>query len=203
MREYHREIDKDSQMFDFKSFYESVGDEIPENARLAEIGLSNGKSSIFLAEYLHNIGKPIDRFIGVDNCAYGGQDQRNEIIRNIVNAGVNIEFFEMSSLDASCKFPDNYFDFIFIDSSHTYHQTKAEIWLWYKKLKIGGVLAGHDYLSHQEVKDAVDEIIPTFITRPVHDETIFEPTKILTIEETEYGSGIWYVRKEFFGNINY
>lgn len=203
MKEYYREIDKDGQMFDFKSFYEKIAEDLPENARIAEIGLNNGKSAIFLAEYLHNINKPFERFIGIDNCAYGGPDQRNGIIANIIKAGVNIEFLEMSSLDASCKFPDNYFDFIFIDSSHTYDQTRAEIWLWYKKLKPEGILAGHDYLAHEEVKKAVDEVVPLFITREQLDETIFEPTKILTIEETENGYGIWSLKKTWFGNINY
>lgn len=175
-------------MFDFKTFYEQVANNLSNNCRIVEIGLNNGKSSIFLAEELFNIGKQVDRFVGVDNCSYGGQDQRNEIISNIIKAGVNIEFFEMSSLDASCKFPGNYFDFVFLDSSHTYAQTRAEIILWYEKIKDGGVLSGHDYITHEEVKMAVDELIPK---------------EYLEIIETENGYGVWSIKKNYQWSLNY
>lgn len=187
-KEYYKKIDVDGQMFDFKPFYEQIANALPDNSRIVEVGLNNGKSSIFLAEYFENINKKIDRFIGVDNCAYGGQDQRNEIIKNIIKAEVDIEFFEMSSLDASCKFPGNYLDFVFLDSSHTYTQTRAEIILWYEKIKDGGILAGHDYITHSEVKMAVDELIPK---------------EYLEIIETENGYGIWSIKKDYQWHLGY
>ena len=188
MREYYKSIDIDGQMFDFKQFYKEIAEKIPNNARLIEVGLNNGKSAIYLAEELLNIDKPVDRFIGIDNCAYGGQNQRNEIIKNIIGAGVNIEFLEMSSLDASCKFPGNYLDFCFLDSSHNYEQTKAEIILWYQKIKDGGILAGHDFITHEEVRNAVNEIIPK---------------DAVCIQETENGYGVWWIEKSPSLKLNF
>ena len=203
MREYYKEIDKGGQMFDFINFYKNIASLLPNNSKVIEIGMANGKSSIFLAEEILNSNKSIDRFIGVDNCSYGGQDQRNEIIKNILGAKVNIDFFEMSSLDASCKFPDNYFDFIFLDSSHFYYQTRSEILLWYKKLKNEGILAGHDYFTHSEVKQAVDELIPLTVTREPLNETTFEPIDFLHTEKTDNNFGVWWVQKQWFATLNY
>lgn len=163
MREYYKSID--GAMFDFEDYYLSVAQWIPNPARIVEVGLGSGKSCIFLAEAILNLGKSIERFIVVDNCEYGGTHQRNEIITNLVKSGLGnkLEFYEMSSLDASTKFPDGYFHYAFIDSSHKFNQTQAEIRLWQYKLLHDGVLAGHDIFSKQnpEVGHAVKGLIPS------------------------------------------
>lgn len=167
-------------MFDFEDYYLSVAQLLPNPCRVVEIGLGSGKSCIFLAEAILNLGKRIERFVVVDNCEYGGTSQRNDIIRNLVDSGMGnkMEFFEMSSLDASTKFPDGYFHMVFIDSSHKYAQTKAEIRLWQYKLLHDGILAGHDITSTQnpEVGQAVREMIPK---------------DRLYVTETRNGHGIW------------
>jgi len=50
-------------------------------------------------------------------------------------------------------------DMIFIDADHTYESVKRDIGLWWDKVKVGGIISGHDYgHSHQPgVKKAVDE----------------------------------------------
>jgi cephalosporin hydroxylase len=162
MREYWRQID--GSMFDFIEYYQMVAEWIPSPARVVEIGLGSGKSCIFLAEAILNLGKQIERFVVVDNCQYGGTHQRNEIISNIVKSGLGnqIEFLEMSSLDASTKFPDGYLHYVFVDSSHEYSQSKAEIRLWQHKILHDGILAGHDIFSTENpgVAQAVRELIP-------------------------------------------
>lgn len=45
---------------------------------------------------------------------------------------------------------DGYFDFVYLDASHGYEDVKAELPLWWKKLRSGGVLAGHDYCNYGE-----------------------------------------------------
>ena len=161
MNEYYKEIPSED-MFDFESFYDLIANGVPNDSRVIEIGVSNGRSLIYLASKIRSLGKEC-RVIGVDNMAYGGAEQRNEIINHIIKSGEKVELMEMSSLDASTKFPDGYFDFVFIDSSHKYEQTKAEIILWSRKLKDGRILAGHDYnfKEGKEVLEAVNEMIGT------------------------------------------
>lgn len=61
-------------------------------------------------------------------------------------------------------FPNNFFDFIYIDANHSYEGVKYDINKWFQKLKNGGLFAGHDYLDIYKdkeqifgVKSAVDE----------------------------------------------
>jgi predicted O-methyltransferase YrrM len=47
-------------------------------------------------------------------------------------------------------------DWVFLDSSHTYETTKAEIRAYLPLLRAGGLLSGHDYW-HEGVSKAVNE----------------------------------------------
>ena len=42
-------------------------------------------------------------------------------------------------------------DFIYLDGAHDYENVKLELPLYFKKVRPGGVLAGHDYCNHGEV----------------------------------------------------
>lgn len=165
---------------DFEDFYTMVANELPDNCNIAEIGVADGRSALFLAYRLRSIGKSFNLYM-IDNCDYGKEEQRHTITGNIILSGIrNIRFLEMSSLDASCKFPDGLFDFVFIDASHLYEETKADVRLWSHKVKDGGILSGHDYYCCEGVKAAVDEIIPS---------------EILHLEQTSKGYGVWWIVK--------
>ncbi|RYG52392.1 MAG: class I SAM-dependent methyltransferase [Chitinophagaceae bacterium] len=43
-------------------------------------------------------------------------------------------------------FPDNFFDWVYIDTAHDYETTRDELLLLKKKIKPNGYIAGHDYL---------------------------------------------------------
>lgn len=54
--------------------------------------------------------------------------------------------------------PDEYLDFCYIDGDHKYESVKKDIELCYPKVKIGGMLGGHDFCpEHQGVVKAVME----------------------------------------------
>ena len=69
--------------------------------------------------------------------------------------------------------------FVFIDSSHTYDDTKKEIKAWYPKVKDESILAGHDY-NASDVRKAVDEVIPKVFVRDDVNEQSFNPEKCIT-----------------------
>lgn len=165
-----------SNLFDFSDFYLRMASEIPDNATIVEVGVCEGDSAIFLAKSLNDLGKKY-RLVLVDNLAYGGWQQLGLITNNIREL-LGLEIMAIDSLNASCNFPNGTLDFVFIDASHEYEKTKADILLWYRKVKIGGVLAGHDYATHKKVHQAVDEIIPSAMT-----------------ESTTQGWGVWFIKR--------
>lgn len=145
-------------MFDFKEYYGMVAERLPDGCRLAEVGVADGASALYLAERLHLLGKTYE-FKMIDNLDYGKTEQLQTIITNVTGSALpNIEVIPVDSLNASLKFPDGLFDFVFIDSGHTYELTKAEILLWSRKVKHGGYLAGHDFHTAEPVNKAVNEV---------------------------------------------
>eukprot|EP00992_Anisonema_acinus_P003829 TRINITY_DN14181_c0_g1_i1.p1 TRINITY_DN14181_c0_g1~~TRINITY_DN14181_c0_g1_i1.p1 ORF type:complete len:289 (-),score=64.61 TRINITY_DN14181_c0_g1_i1:79-894(-) len=51
------------------------------------------------------------------------------------------------SVPAAKRFPDGFFDFVFIDALHTYEASSQDIAAWYPKVKDGGILFGDDMLD--------------------------------------------------------
>jgi hypothetical protein len=51
------------------------------------------------------------------------------------------------------------FDFIYIDANHSYEEVREDLRLWFPKVKLGGIIGGHDYgfSAFPGVKQAVDE----------------------------------------------
>jgi hypothetical protein len=56
-------------------------------------------------------------------------------------------------------------DFVYIDACHSYEAVKADIGLWWPKIRPGGILSGHDYVTHKSigfefgVVQAVDQFV--------------------------------------------
>lgn len=65
------------------------------------------------------------------------------------------------SMDALADFEDNSLDFVYIDGNHEKDFPYDDIVGWYKKVKKGGILAGHDYVRVKvwnfTIKDALDK----------------------------------------------
>ena len=87
------------------------------------------------------------------------QDELDAMHDDIVTRFPRAEIFRMSSLLAAEMIEDKSLDMVFIDSVHTYDYCLREIRLWLPKVKIGGIIAGDDYVpEHEAVAKAVDEI---------------------------------------------
>lgn len=57
----------------------------------------------------------------------------------------NIKVYREYSFEAVKRFPDEYFDLVYIDADHTYEGCLRDIVDWYPKVKKGGFLLGDDY----------------------------------------------------------
>lgn len=83
---------------------------------------------------------------GVD--LYGDHHNVDEYKHALRSIGLerNYRLLRMSFDEALDLFPDSYFDFIYVDGyAHTGENGGKTIFDWSKKVKVGGMLAGHDY----------------------------------------------------------
>ncbi len=75
----------------------------------------------------------------------------------------NAELIKGFSMDVVKSFPDNYFDFVYIDGNHEYQHVVDDITQWTKKVRPGGIVAGHDYVrrktTHQK-QEYLMHVIP-------------------------------------------
>lgn len=70
----------------------------------------------------------------------------------------NYTFIEAYSLDAAKRFDDNSLDWVYIDGDHSYEAVRDDIQAWLPKLKVGGLLAGDDYIKNDRDKRFYDVI---------------------------------------------
>lgn len=73
-----------------------------------------------------------------------------------------------TSAEAAQEFSEGSLDFVYLDAQHHYEAVRDDIRLWHRKVKVGGVIGGHDYLDGRRpsglygVKQAVDEFTSEF-----------------------------------------
>ncbi len=73
-----------------------------------------------------------------------------------------IEIHVGNDLEILSQFPDHYFDWAYVDSSHEYEHTLNELKILSFKIKPDGIISGHDYILdpnhiHYGVKKAIEE----------------------------------------------
>jgi len=61
-------------------------------------------------------------------------------------------FMRMLTTEAAKLIADQSLDYIYVDARHDYCGVTEDIKAWYPKLKLGGIMAGHDYLTNAELK---------------------------------------------------
>jgi len=80
-------------------------------------------------------------------------------LKSYIDSG-RYELILKTSSEASELFPDEFFDFSYIDGCHLfcskYGGVLEDILVWYPKVKVGGVIGGHDFnIMHLGVIEAV------------------------------------------------
>jgi hypothetical protein len=154
------------------------------NPKGAEIGVFFGLMSRRMLEQRNDMTLTmVDSWEG-DSQSYEGEsgdyhaglDQANqdEICAKaqemVAEFGDRARIIRKRSLDAAKDVAPESLDFVFIDADHGYDGCKADIAAWWPKVRVGGIVSGHDY-DHPEfplfgVKRAVDEFSATIGQTP-------------------------------------
>jgi predicted O-methyltransferase YrrM len=121
---------------------------------VAEIGSFCGVSSEVLALHCKKI-YCIDTWN--DWSGDGIIHQAMEKFDNMKSMYPHVEKLHMTGEDGSKLFSDEYFDLVYIDASHWYDDVIFDIKTWLPKIKNGGYLAGHDYVSGIDTFRAVND----------------------------------------------
>lgn len=133
-------------------------DLIPKNGRCAEIGVANGG---FSKEILARLNPRQLTLVDMwDGDRYGsGRQSIERLLEEPINSGL-VALQQMRSVDwLSRNENHNSFDFIYIDTDHTYSTTLHELNAAQHCLRPGGLLAGHDYCVGNIVTPVVYGVI--------------------------------------------
>lgn len=82
----------------------------------------------------------------------------------------NKKFIRKTSMDALADFKDESLDFVYIDGDHTFKAVVDDVCEWTKKVRVGGIVSGHDYWSTNpkaqnvicQVQPAIDGYVRAF-----------------------------------------
>jgi len=146
-----------------------------------KVGLEMGAEAGRYAEVLCK-GNPEGKLYCVDAWeTYPGyrehvsQSQLGEIYESAKKrlSPFNCELIKAFSIDAVKNFTDGSLDYVYIDGNHEYGFTIQDLNIWSKKVRPGGIIAGHDYtrptghsLDKCEVVQAVKDFTKTHNISP-------------------------------------
>lgn len=137
-----------------------------------EVGVAQG---VYLRDLCRR--NPTMKFYGVDPwIPYKGYSDYTlektfhnleEGVKKYMAGLTNYEMIREFSMDAVKRFEDNSLDFVYIDANHSDPWVSEDIREWTKKVRPGGIVAGHDYISPEmdgfpinyDVKDAIQRYV--------------------------------------------
>lgn len=99
-----------------------------------------------------------------------------EIFKNNTKKFSNrIVVHRMTSMEAVKKFENEYLDFVYIDANHWYDYIKENLEHWTKRVKIGGIVAGHDYGNPKGKKKGwgIEKAVDEYVEEMGYDLNLF------------------------------
>lgn len=153
---------------------------MPRNSVAAEIGVWNGGfSRVILDETEPAELHLIDPWIyqpEFRNTMFGRprnatrMDSMYETVRQEFSNDDRVTIHRNKSEEALATFPDNYFDWVYIDGNHNEPFVATDLECCFHKVKPGGIISGDDYLWRDDenlpVRSAVTKFRQSFETDP-------------------------------------
>jgi len=157
-----------------------------------EVGVAEGRYGAILAS-----ANPQMKFYGIDpwHPYEGGIDYMDEAtfiklyekFQQVIAPYPNYEAIKELSMDSVKKFEDNSLDFVYIDANHSEPYITQDITEWHKKVRVGGILSGHDYIrpANRGEKDFTCDVISA--TNRFTQENNIRPWFILGLQAKHNG----------------
>jgi hypothetical protein len=110
----------------------------------------------------------------------------------------NFTLIEKFSEEAVQDIPYDSLDFVYIDGDHSYDYVMTDIILWTRRVRPGGIVSGHDYISPGDyrhkfdinVKEAVDDYVKLHKITP-----LYLTDKTIGINKSDKCPSWWFVKK--------
>lgn len=118
---------------------------LPKNKVVAEIGVDEGDFTKKIIAVTRPSKIEIIDVWGSKRYNTEKEQYFEKRFSNEINAG-QLEIHKGYSTERIKDFSDNYFDWVYLDTDHSYDTTKAELAQLNPKMKEGGIIAGHDYI---------------------------------------------------------
>jgi len=129
-------------------------DDLPELFK--ELGFKVGvEIGVFEGDFTEVLAKSGLQVYGVDPWLvyedYGHKsyektaEKRYEKSKRRLAPYPNVTILRETSMEAVKRFKNESIDFVYIDGNHQFKYIAEDLYEWHKRLKKGGIMAGHDY----------------------------------------------------------
>lgn len=82
-----------------------------------------------------------------DNMNDSDFDNFYKLCTELANKDKRVTLIRKLSIEAAPLHDDNSLDFVYIDGNHSYRNVMEDIGAWFPKVKLGGILCGHDFVD--------------------------------------------------------
>lgn len=133
-------------------------DLMPKSAVIAEVGVADGAFS----KVIYEVAQPAEMIL-IDawhTDAYRPDEKKVRDHFEHPDRAATTKVLKGFSTEVLATFPDGYFDWIYIDTNHSYETTRDELLLAERLVKEGGRILGHDFCLGNISKPAVFGVIP-------------------------------------------
>jgi predicted O-methyltransferase YrrM len=103
--------------------------------------------------YLVDLWESQENYFDASNCSESEFDKFYKLtLKNTGEWSEKVEILRGYSNQMVHNIEDNSLDFVYIDARHDYYGCLEDIELYWNKLKIGGIMSGHDYMENDDLK---------------------------------------------------
>lgn len=128
---------------------------LPPNPVTCEVGVAGGRFSLdILKGWNPSLHYAVDNWATIENERGDGNFHQlwhnmnyHTMLWNLKDYMHKVKIIKGISWDMAVNVPDETIDFIYLDANHSLEAVKKDLEAWYPKLKVGGIMAGHDYLN--------------------------------------------------------